>query len=252
MHFIFIFRLISLFKTSFWFQQTGIPRSLSSAVFEHGSSVSPWLFTLSHMHRLVLSKHRNAFLVGMISWGNRLFSWRILWKLCAPLRVPQKSWDDSPGVSWQCAALFYPVYCREVVIKSAACIEHLLGSRTYAGSCLSLPPGCFPTWPGRPYKHQTSVLILNSLKHQVHGSLAVLRKERLKWGGKAGRRNNLRRCRIVVGLPGWWGGGNRASHLVGSSVNKPRLEVGVHIVFAGQWEARCSCGEEVLCWREWS
>lgn len=96
----------------------------------------------SHMHRLVISKHRNAGLVGVISWGNRLSSWGILWILCAPLFLPQKSWDDVPGVHDSVPRSFHRLYSVRLSYIPPACIEHLLSSQTCAGSYVSLPPGC--------------------------------------------------------------------------------------------------------------
>lgn len=83
----------------------------------------------------------------------------------------------------------------------------------------------------------------------MHWAPAGLRTETLKRDGKAGKRNSLRRCRIAVGLPGGWEGGNSAFHVVGSAISKPGLGAGFHILFAGWWEVRSSCGGEVLCWR---
>lgn len=145
---------------------------------------------------------------------------------------------------------FYLQYSGRLSYIPPACIEHLLSSQTCAGSCVSLAPGCLlPDLVDGINTKQTSVLILNSFSIQVHRAPAVLRAEALKRGGKAGKRNSLRRCRISVGLPGGWEGGNRAFHVVGSAINKPGLGAGFHIVFAGRWEVRLSCGGEVLCWR---
>lgn len=162
--------------------------------------------------------------------------------LCAPLLLPQKSWDDVPSVhDGRCAAFTLPAVFCEIVIRSAS---RYWASAQLTDVCwvLCVPASrVFVAWPGRPDEPQVSALILNSLSIQVHRSPAVLRTETLKRGGKAGKRNSLRRCRIAVSLPGGWEGGNRAFHVVGSAINTPGLGAGFHIVFAGRWEVRSSC-----------
>lgn len=101
----------------------------------------------SHMHGLVISKHRNACLVGVISWGNRLSSWGILWMLCAPLLLPQKSWDDGPSVTTVCRVHFtYSILgdChtfRQHVLSICSAHRHVLGP-----VCPWLQGVCCLTW----------------------------------------------------------------------------------------------------------
>lgn len=69
---------------------------------------------------LAISKHRSACLANNINRRNWSLGWRMLWKLCAPLILPKKSWYDVLECDFRivCGINFFYCIAIEGIINS--------------------------------------------------------------------------------------------------------------------------------------
>lgn len=111
---------------------------------------------------LAISKHRSACLVDYINRGNWSLGWRILWKLCAPLILPKKSWDDVLECDFIAVCCINFIYCIAIegIINS---VRIYWTSAKFTDLCWAVSVSAFRSftiWLNRLHKHKT-ILILN-------------------------------------------------------------------------------------------